>query len=81
LKNKIIPIEVKSVVSGKLKSLHAFMDSCPHDWAVRIWSKSFSIESVVTPAGKPFKLINVQFYYVCKLKELLAKLEHEEKIS
>lgn len=80
-KNKIIPIEVKSGVIGKLKSLHAFMDSCPHDWAVRVWSKPFSIESVITPAGKAFKLINVPFYYVCKLKELLAKLEDEGKIS
>jgi uncharacterized protein len=76
-KNKIIPIEVKSGVIGKLKSLHLFMDACPHDWAIRVWSKPFSIESATTGSGKEFKLINVPFYYVCLLTKLLEHMEEE----
>jgi predicted AAA+ superfamily ATPase len=70
-KGRVIPIEVKSGQIGKLKSLHLFMDECPHDLAVRVWSKSFSIDLVKTPKGKEFKLINVPFYYVSVLKEFL----------
>lgn len=72
-KGKIIPIEVKSGVIGKLKSLHLFMDECSHTTAIRVWSKSFSIEEVQTPKGKKFNLINVPFYYVCVLEQLLDK--------
>lgn len=74
-KGKILPIEVKSGVIGKLKSLQLFMDECPHNWAIRIWSKPLSIDEVKTPNGKPYKLINIPFYYVCLLNELLEKLE------
>jgi hypothetical protein len=51
------------------------MDECPHNWAIRIWSKPLSIDEVKTPNGKPYKLINIPFYYVCLLNELLEKLE------
>lgn len=74
-KNKLIPIEVKSGVIGKLKSIQLYMDECPHNIAVRVWSKPFSINEVKTPNGKDFKLINVPFYYVCLLDKLLEKIE------
>ena len=34
----IIPVEVKSGKSGKLKSLLRFMDICPHSYAIRFYS-------------------------------------------
>jgi len=71
--SKIIPIEVKSGHNAKLRSLHLFMDEAPHDIAVRVWSQPFSIDEVITPTGKKFKLLNVPFYYVGGLKELLDK--------
>lgn len=74
-KNKLIPVEVKSGTIGKLKSLHLFMDESSHRLAIRIWSKKLSIEQVKTPSGKAFHLINVPFYYVCLLKELLEQIE------
>jgi len=73
-KGKLIPVEVKSGVIGKLKSLHLFMDESPHNWAIRVWSKPLSIDEVQTPNGKEFKLINVPFYYVCILTDLLEKI-------
>ena len=68
-----IPIEVKSGHNAKLKSLHLFMDEAPHHIAVRVWSKSFSVDEVSTPSGKVFKLINLPFYYVGVLPKVLDK--------
>lgn len=73
--DKIIPIEVKSGLIGKLKSLHLFMDESQNDIAVRVWSKPLSVENATTPNGKKFRLINVPFYYVCLLPKVLKSLE------
>lgn len=72
-KGMLIPIEVKSGLIGKLKSLHLYMDECSHSTAIRIWSKSFLKEEVQTPKGKKFTLLNVPFYYVCILEKVLQK--------
>jgi len=72
--NKVIPIEVKSGHNAKLRSLHLFMDEAPHNIAVRIWSQPFSIDDVKTYEDKNFKLINLPFYYVGRLTEILKKM-------
>jgi len=69
--SKIIPIEVKSGHNAKLRSLHLFMEEVAHNTAVRIWSEPFSIDEITTPNGKKIKLLNVPFYYVGQLKEIL----------
>jgi predicted AAA+ superfamily ATPase len=71
--SKVIPIEVKSGHNAHLKSLHLFMDECPHDIAVRVWSKPFQIDEVTTQKWKKFRLINLPFYYVGVLEEVLKK--------
>ena len=71
--NKVIPIEVKSGHNAKLKSLHLFMDEAPHNIAVRVWSQPFSIDEVMTQKGKKFKLINLPFYYIGVLEEVLKE--------
>lgn len=72
-KGLVIPIEVKSGHNAKLKSLHIFMDSAPHDIAVRVWSQPFSTDEVRTNNGKMFRLINLPFYYVGQLEKVLEK--------
>jgi predicted AAA+ superfamily ATPase len=69
-----IPVEVKSGHNSRLKSLHLFMDECPHDYAVRVWSQSFSIDKVTTQNGKEFSLINLPFYYVGVLSKMLESI-------
>jgi predicted AAA+ superfamily ATPase len=69
--SKIIPIEVKSGHNAKLRSLHLFMDTVPHNTAVRVWSQPLSIDEVTTPNGKEFKLLNLPFYYAGRIKEIL----------
>lgn len=70
----LIPVEVKSGHNAHLKSLHIYMDEAPHDIAIRIWSNPFSIDDVLTGKGKPFKLINLPFYYIEALPKILKQL-------
>ena len=72
-KNLLIPIEVKTGHNAKLKSLHLFMDDAPHDIAIRVWSKSFSVDLVKTKNNKQFRLFNIPFYYVGVIDKLLDK--------
>jgi predicted AAA+ superfamily ATPase len=73
-KGLAIPLEVKSGHNAKLKSLHLYMDETPHNYAVRVWSNTFSTDHVTTPSGKPFLLINLPFYYVGVLDKVLDGL-------
>ena len=71
---KIIPIEVKSGHNAHLKSIHQFMNETSHDIAVRIWSGMYSIDNVKTISGKTFQLVNLPFYMISALPEILNKL-------
>ncbi|NQV03159.1 MAG: AAA family ATPase [Bacteroidia bacterium] len=70
----IIPVEVKSGASGRLRSLHLFMDQAPHSWAVRVYSNKMRIESVVSSAGKKFSLINIPFYLAGRITSVLESI-------
>jgi len=70
-KGMLIPIEVKSHAGTTLKSLHRFMDITPHSIAVRVWSQSYQVSEIRTPAGKSFKLISIPFYMVSLLNLIL----------
>ena len=69
---QVIPVEVKSGRSGKLRSLLQFLDMSDIPVAVRLYAGGFQVEEHKTPAGKPFKLINVPYFLTGKLKEYLA---------
>jgi predicted AAA+ superfamily ATPase len=73
----VIPVEVKSGHNAKLFSLHLFMDEAPHDIAFRVWSQPFSIDEVTTRDGKKFRLINIPFYYVGRIEEILRRICEE----
>ena len=70
--NKVIPIEVKSGHNAKMKSLHLFMEETNHNLAIRVWSKPFSIDKVITPRRKEFVSYNIPFYYIRLLKQIIA---------
>lgn len=72
--NKVIPVEVKSGTNSKLQSLHQFIDRAPHDIAVRVWTGRYSVDNVKTLAGKPFRLVNLPFYYVGQLYRVLSRI-------
>jgi hypothetical protein len=62
--DRLIPIEVKSGKSGKLRSLHSFIDNCPHNLAIRIYSGPLLIHWDKTLNGKEYQLINLPFYRI-----------------
>ena len=73
--NLLIPIEVKSGATGRLRSLHQFVDMAPHHIAVRIFSGMFSIEKSTTIVGTPFLLMNLPFYLISRLDDLLSRMD------
>lgn len=68
--NKVIPVEIKSGPTGKLKSLHEFMERTNHNYAIRMFEGVFSVEEHVTPnSQKPYYLMNLPYYLGTKLPE------------
>lgn len=64
---KLIPIEVKSGATGKLKSLHIFMDMVPHNMAIRFYAGNIDITQPVTPLGKTYYLLNLPYFLATQL--------------
>jgi len=73
-KGLIIPIEIKSGLAGKLKSLHQFINQCSHNYAIRIYGGNYSVENHTTPEGKPYILMNLPYYLGTKIPEYIAEL-------
>ena len=67
----LIPIEVKAGKVGKLRSLHQFMETSGHHYAVRFYAGGFSVGKVKTPKGKAFYLLNLPYYLSTRLNEYL----------
>lgn len=59
--SRLIPVEVKSGTSGRLKSLHQFMQASPCDKAVRLYSGELCTEKIQVN-GKTFQLHSIPFY-------------------
>lgn len=68
---KLIPLEVKSGDTGRLRSLHLFMDGSPHQMAVRLYGGQLRKETIRTPTGKAFSLLNLPYYLAGKLEHYL----------
>lgn len=67
----LIPVEVKSGATGRLKSLQLFMENAPHDKAVRIYGGKLSINPLKTNSEKEFTLLNLPYYLTGKIKEYI----------
>jgi len=67
----IIPIEVKSGKSGTLRSLIQFIDRADHPYAIRLYAGKLQQDTLQTPAGKTFYLLNLPYYLVGQLQYYL----------
>lgn len=74
-KNRVVPVEVKSGMSGRLRSLHQFIDRSPNNIAVRLYAGELKIENLKTTKGKPFILLNLPYYLSTKISAYLEWLE------
>jgi len=69
---RLIPVEVKSGKSGRLRSLHQFMLASPCDMAIRLYSGELC-EETVSLETKEYRLISIPLYLQWRLGELLAQ--------
>lgn len=69
--SRLYPIEVKSGTNSHLRSLQVFIDSSNVDVAIRIWSKPYSVDDIKTVNGKTFKLVNLPFYLIGRIHDIL----------
>jgi predicted AAA+ superfamily ATPase len=65
--NLLIPVEVKSGKSGKMRALQIYMDACDHDLAVRLFAGNIALHPATTLAGKTYKLLNLPYFLGEKL--------------
>lgn len=75
--SRLLPIEVKSGTNTHFRSLHSFVNLSPERvTALRVWSGPFGVQQVKTPApgNREYTLVNVPFYYVGMLDELVSRL-------
>lgn len=78
-KGKLVPVEVKSGGSGKLRSLGMFMDMAPHNIAVRFYAGEILISTITTPNGKTVHLLNLPYYLVSQIEKYLEWFETQIK--
>ncbi len=74
MENRVIPIEVKSGKTGRLRSLHQFMLESPQDLAIKISSNQWSVEDVKTAAPKSTRIISLPFYLLSRMEELVQTM-------
>jgi hypothetical protein len=58
----LIPIEIKSGGHGTIRSLHQFLEEADHKFGIRLLANYFSVESLKTPRGIPYLLMNLPYY-------------------
>ena len=70
----VIPVEVKSGKSGRLRSLQQFVDRSPHHYAIRFYSGMYKVEEAKTLSGRNFILINLPFYLIGQIDNILSHI-------
>jgi len=61
-KKYLVPIEIKSGGHGTIRSLHQYLEEANHKFGIRLLANYFSVESVKTPGGIPYLLMNLPYY-------------------
>ncbi|MBW1898206.1 MAG: DUF4143 domain-containing protein, partial [Deltaproteobacteria bacterium] len=70
-KGMVIPVEVKSGKTGKLKSLNLFMEHSDHPYAIRIYSGKNRIDKIALPSGKTYYLNSIPYYLLSRLDDVI----------
>ena len=70
----LVPIEVKSGKSGRLKALHLFMAESQQPLAVRVYSGGLKVQRIQTSNTSSFLLLSVPFYLLDRLKSIVGEM-------
>jgi len=72
-RESIVPIEIKSGPTGKLRSLHQFMETCPHDFSIRFYGGEIQLTEAKTPKGKIYRILNLPYYLGTQIPSYIEK--------
>ncbi len=75
--SKMIPMEVKAGTTGKLKSLHIYMDTADHSYAVRIYGGPIDITTANTISGKQYYILHLPYFLMASFPLYLAWFKAE----
>ncbi len=67
----IIPVEVKKGEPGRLRSLHRFVETSPHPFAIRLYAGPLIVKEVQTVARKTYYLMSLPYFLGGKIREHL----------
>ncbi|MFP4567294.1 MAG: ATP-binding protein [Spirochaetaceae bacterium] len=70
---RLVPVEVKSGKAGRLRSLHVFMEKVDHELAIRLYRGPIRTDTVETPGGKRFRLLNLPYFLASRLPACIAR--------
>ena len=71
---RIVPVEVKAGSTGRMRSLHQFVDAADPGHAVRLYAGPLERQHCRTPGGTLYELLNLPYYLAPRLSEYLAWL-------
>ena len=74
--SEVVPIEVKSGPTGKLKSLHLYMESSKINYAIRFYAGKIQVDKLFTKEGKRFYLLSLPYFLVSKIEEYILWLKN-----
>jgi hypothetical protein len=68
-------------VISSLRSLHQFMDYCPHRLALGLYAGPLDVQQATTLGGMDFTLINMPYFMAAKVPDYLKWVEGERADS
>jgi len=74
IKQRLVPIEVKSGKTGRLKSLYLFMAESQQPLAVRVYTGMLKVQKIQTTNLQKFKLLSIPFYLLDRLKSIVEEM-------
>ncbi len=72
-----IPLEVKAGKTGTLRSLHEFIDSASHPYAIRLYAGPIQTTTTQTPKGTPYTLLSLPYFLIGKIYDYIAWMKWE----
>ena len=73
----VIPIEVKSGATGKLKSLHIYLEKASINFGIRFYAGKITLDKHKTQLGKTFYLLSLPYFLVSKLNAYILWLKEQ----
>ncbi|TVQ23076.1 MAG: DUF4143 domain-containing protein [Spirochaetaceae bacterium] len=70
----VIPVEVKSGSTGRLRSLHQYVARSKCTVALRLYAGPLRIDSLETPDGQAFRLLSLPYFLAARIEEYLQWL-------